>query len=94
MKIVNIDKENINIFQAPWKVSKKFSGRMCLMIITKNQGLTPSLENAVFEKPQGEGCQIYSPAFLGLIFGQCQYHLLEFLLFQWVLYFLQGTFYL
>ena len=52
------------------------------MIITKSQGLTPSLENSVFEKPQGEGCQIYSPAFLGLICGQLQYHLLELLLFQ------------
>ena len=36
----------------------KFSGKICLMIIlklTKNQGLTLSLEDTVFEKPQGLG---------------------------------------
>ena len=34
----------------------KFSGKMCLMIIskvTKNQGFTLSLEDRFFEKPQG-----------------------------------------
>ena len=34
----------------------KFLGKMCLIIIlkvAKNQGLTPSLENTVLEKPQG-----------------------------------------
>ena len=33
----------------------KFLGKMCLIIIlkvAKNQGLTPSLENTVLEKPQ------------------------------------------
>ena len=35
----------------------KFSGKMCFEIIlkvTKNQGFTHSLEDAFFEKPQGE----------------------------------------
>ena len=36
----------------------KFLGKMCLKIIlkvTKNQGFTLSLEDAIFEKPQGGG---------------------------------------
>ena len=35
----------------------KFTGKMCLMIIlkvTKNQRLNLSLEDALFEKPQGD----------------------------------------
>ena len=51
MKIVNIDKENLRIFKATWEVSKKFSGKMCLMIILKvpkNQGFNSSpLKNTV-----------------------------------------------
>ena len=50
----------------------KFSGMMCLMIIlkvTKNQGLTLSLEDTFFKKPQ-EGVKLTpptpSPAVLGL----------------------------
>ena len=34
----------------------KFSGKMCLMMIlkvTKNKGFTLSLEDTIFEKPQG-----------------------------------------
>ena len=41
----------------------KFSGKMCLKIIlkvTKNQGFSLSLEDTLFEKPQG------LPAVLGL----------------------------
>ena len=36
----------------------KFSGKVCLKIVLKvrkNQGLTLSLEDTFFEKPQGEG---------------------------------------
>ena len=36
----------------------KFSGKMCLKVIlkvTKNQGLTLSIEDTFFEKPRGEG---------------------------------------
>ena len=50
----------------------KFSGKMCLKImlkVTKNQGVTLSLEDTFFEKPQGgEWCQFDrpSPAILGL----------------------------
>ena len=43
----------------------EFSKKMCLKItlkITKNQGFTLTLENAVLEKPQGD--QIDPPAFL------------------------------
>ena len=36
MKIVNIDKENLHIFQITWEISMKLSGRMCLMIILKD----------------------------------------------------------
>ena len=56
MKIANIDKEILHIFWTTWGISMKFSGKMCLMIIlkvTKNQGFTLSLEDTVFEKPQG-----------------------------------------
>ena len=45
----------------------KFSGKMWLMIIlkiTKNQGFNLSLEDTVFEKPQGG--QIDPPFVLGL----------------------------
>ena len=41
----------------------KFSGKMCLKIklkVTKNQGFSLSLEDTLFEKPQGE-CQIDPP---------------------------------
>ena len=56
MKIANIDKEILHIFWTTWGCSMKFSGKMWLMImlkITKNQGFTLSLEDTVFEKPQG-----------------------------------------
>ena len=36
----------------------KFSGKMCLKVIlkvTKNQGLTLSIEDTFFEKPRGDG---------------------------------------
>ena len=55
MKLVNSDEENLHIAWTTWRISMKFSGKMCLMIIlkvTKNQGFTPSLENTVLEKPQ------------------------------------------
>ena len=48
-----------------------FSGKMCLKIklkVTKNQGFSLSLEDTLFEKPLGGGCQIdpLPPAVLGL----------------------------
>ena len=55
MKIVNIDGENLHIFQTTRGVSMKFSVKVCLMIILKvmkNQGFTFRLDNAVLEKPQ------------------------------------------
>ena len=36
----------------------KFSGKMCFKMIlkvTKKHGFTPSLEDTIFEKPQGRG---------------------------------------
>ena len=33
----------------------KFSGKICLMIVTKNQGFTLSVEDTSFEKPRGVG---------------------------------------
>ena len=56
MKIVNIDGEILHIFWMTWGISIKFSGKIWLMIIikvTKNEGFTLSLEDTVFEKPQG-----------------------------------------
>ena len=33
--IVNIDEETLHIFRTNWGISMKFSGKMCLMIISK-----------------------------------------------------------
>ena len=49
----------------------KLSGKMCFKIIskvTKNQSLTLSLEDTIFEKPQGAGGQIFliTPPFQNL----------------------------
>ena len=47
MKIVNIDEENLHIFQTAWGISMNFSGTMYLMItfkVTKKHGFTLSLE--------------------------------------------------
>ena len=57
-KIANIDTEILHVFWTNWGNSMKFLGKMCLKIIlkvTKNQGFTLSLEDAIFEKPQGGG---------------------------------------
>ena len=43
----------------------KFSGKVSLKIIlkvTKNQGFTLSLEDKIFEKPQGKGGQFDPPS--------------------------------
>ena len=43
----------------------KFSGKMCLKIIlkvTKNQGFSLSLEDTLFEKPQGGGVKLIPPS--------------------------------
>ena len=56
MKIVNIDKGSLDIFQTTLGILVKFSGRTCLTTILdmpKNQAFTFSLENAVLEKSQG-----------------------------------------
>ena len=50
MKVVNIDEENLHIFQTAWGISMNFSGTMYLMItfkVRKKHGFTLSLE-----KPQ------------------------------------------
>ena len=55
MKIVNIDGKIFHIFWKTWGISKKFSGKMWLMIIlkvTKNQSFIISLEDTVFENSQ------------------------------------------
>ena len=64
MKIANIDREILHNFWPIWGISMKFSEKMWLMIIlkvTKEQGLTLSLEDTFFEKPQGGG-QIDPPS--------------------------------
>ena len=57
MKIANIDKEILHIVWTTWGISIKFSGKMWLMIIlvTKNQSFTPSLEDAYSKKSQRGG---------------------------------------
>ena len=62
MKIVNIEEENLHISWKSWEISMKFSGKMWLIKVTKNQGFTLSLKNTFLEKSL-EGCQI---GFLGL----------------------------
>ena len=64
MEIANIDREILHIFWTTWGNSIKFSGKMCFRIIlkvTKKQGFTLSLEDTIFEKPQGGG-QIDPPS--------------------------------
>ena len=56
MKTANIDREFLHIFWTIWGKSMNFSGKMCFKIIlkvSKNQGFTLSLEDTIFEKPQG-----------------------------------------
>ena len=56
MKIVNIEEENVQIFQTNWEISIKFSEKTWLMIIlkvTKNQDFSLSLVNTILEKPKG-----------------------------------------
>ena len=58
MKIVNTDKENLNMFPTPWGISIKFSEKMSLMMVlkvTKIKGFTHLLENAVLEQQQRRG---------------------------------------
>ena len=51
--------KSLDIFQTTSKrMSMKFSVKLCLTIIlkvTKNQSFTFSIENALLEKPQGDG---------------------------------------
>ena len=57
MKIANIDRESLHNFWTTQGISMKFTGKMCFMIIlkvTKNQHLNLSLEDTLFEKPQGD----------------------------------------
>ena len=56
MEIANIDKEIIHIFWPTWKMSMKCPERKWLLIIlkvTKKTGFHLSLEDTIFEKPQG-----------------------------------------
>ena len=58
MKIVNNDKENLNMFPTPWGISIKFSEKLSLMMVlkvTKIKGFTHLLENAVLEQQQRRG---------------------------------------
>ena len=55
MKLANIDKIILHIFQTIWEISMEFSGKMCFMIISKfteSQGFTLSVENTVSKKSQ------------------------------------------
>ena len=64
MKIVNIEEENVQIFQTNWEISIKFSEKTWLMIIlkvTKNQDFSLSLVNTILEKPKGESKFTSSP---------------------------------
>ena len=58
MKVATIDRETLHNYWTTWGISMKFSGKMWHMIIldvTKNQGVTLSLEDKFFEKLQGGG---------------------------------------
>ena len=55
MKLANINKENIRIFQTTWGILMNFLEKLYLTImleVTKNQGFIFSLLNTVLEKPQ------------------------------------------
>ena len=67
MKIVNIDEENLHVFWMIWENSKKFSGKMWLMLIlkvTKKQRFTSSLEISLYKPHWGH---IFPAEFLGLM---------------------------
>ena len=56
IKIFNIDEGNLHIFRMTQGILMKFAGKMSLEIVlkvTKIQGFTLSLQNAVLKKPQG-----------------------------------------
>ena len=57
MKIVNTEEKHLHIFPTTWEISMKFSGKICLMIISshKKQGFAPSIENTVLQKPKRVG---------------------------------------
>ena len=57
MKIANTDREILHIFWTIWRISMKFSEKMCfktILKVTKSQGFTFSLEDSAFENPQIE----------------------------------------
>ena len=57
-KLANIDREFLHIFWTTWGNSMQFLGKRDLKIIlkfTKNQGFSLSLEDPLFQKPQGGG---------------------------------------
>ena len=64
VKIVNLEVENLHMFWTNWEISRKFSGKMWLMIIlkvAKKQDFTLSLKSTFLEKPQ-EGSNWPHPA--------------------------------
>ena len=51
MTLININRENLEIFSTSWGIPMKFSGKTCLVIIlkfSKKQGFTLSLEDTFF----------------------------------------------
>ena len=55
LKITNIGGESLHIFWTTWGIWMNVSGKRWVMIIlTKNQDFTLSLEDAFLEKPRGE----------------------------------------
>ena len=63
-KLANIGREFLHTFWTTSGNSMKFSRKMCLKIIlkvTENQGLTLSLEDTFFKKPQGGGGSNWPP---------------------------------
>ena len=58
IKIAHIDTENLQVFWMPWGISKKFSEKMCLMIIlkvTKKARFHPIFRRYIFRKTTGAG---------------------------------------
>ena len=51
-KIVNVDEENLHIYQTTWGISMNILGKPCIIKVKKKkQDFTLSLENTVLEKP-------------------------------------------
>ena len=80
-KLANIDREFLHIFWTTWGNSMQFLGKRDLKIIlkfTKNQGFSLSLEDPLFQKPQGGGGRglNWPPTLSGFSVNSVCYHMI------------------